>query len=125
LAKNLGIAFQIRDDLSDIVSLKKGAVPNPNDLQTLPLIHLNCSANSIEKNLLQSFISEKPANSSERKITPAKLYECLENAGSIDYCTDKINGYLNNAVASLEPLKKTVYKSYLVKMADSLRTPQS
>ena len=88
--ENLGIAFQIRDDLSDIVSLKKGAVPNPNDLQTLPLIHLNCSANSLEKNLLQSFISEKPANSSERKITPAKLYECLENAGSIDYCTDKI-----------------------------------
>ena len=84
---------------------------------------MNSAANSLEKNFLQSFLSEKVENGSEQKITPEKLYECLENAGSIAYCTEKINGYLNRAVASLEPLKKSIYKSYLIKMADSLRKP--
>jgi geranylgeranyl pyrophosphate synthase len=121
--ENFGIAYQIRDDLSDIISLREGATPNLNDFQTLPLIHMNSAANSLEKNFLQSFLSEKVENGSERKITPEKLYECLENAGSIAYCTERINGYLNRAVASLEPLKKSIYKSYLIKMADSLRTP--
>lgn len=121
--ENFGVAYQIRDDLSDIVSLRGGATPNTNDLQTLPLIHMNSSANSLEKNLLKSFLSEKVENGSEPKITPEKLYECLENSGSLAYCAEKINGYLTRAVESLEPLKKSVYKSYLIKMADSLRTP--
>jgi len=120
--ENFGIAYQIRDDLSDIISLKEGETPSLNDLQTLPLIHLNTAASSSEKNLLQSFLSEKEENNSEWKLNPEKLYEYLENAGSIAYCTKKINGYLSKAVASLEPLKKSIYRHYLINMADSLRT---
>ena len=121
--ENYGMAYQIRDDLSDIIFLKEGATPNLNDSQTLPLIHMNNSSNSLGKNLLQSFLSDKVENGSEQKITPEKLYECLENSGSIAYSAEKINGYLTRAVESLEPLKQSVYKSYLIKIADSLRTP--
>jgi octaprenyl-diphosphate synthase len=120
--ENFGVAYQIRDDLSDINSLREGSTPNRNDLQTLPLIHMNSMANRLGKNLLQTFLSQKSENRSEQTITPEKLYEHLENAGSIAYCTEKMNGYLNKAVESLEPLKKSVYKSYLNKIADSLRT---
>lgn len=122
--ENFGIAYQIRDDLSDITSLREGVALSPNDFQTLPLIHMNSAAKSLEKNFLRSFLLEAE-NGSERKFAPEKLYECLENAGSIAYCTDKMNGYLKRAVASLEPLKKSVYKSYIITMAESLRTPQS
>jgi geranylgeranyl pyrophosphate synthase len=121
--ENFGIAFQIRDDLSDITSLRDGATPNINDLQTLPLIHINNAGNSSQKKLLQSFLSQKMEAGSEGKISPEKLYECLENAGSIAYCNDKINSYLNKAVASLEPLRQSIYKSYLIKMAKSLKMP--
>jgi geranylgeranyl pyrophosphate synthase len=82
---------------------------------------MNNMANSLEKNLVQSFLSQKIGNDSERNINPEKIYECLENAGSIDYCNNKINSYLNNAVASLEPLKQSIYKSYLTRMAESLK----
>lgn len=118
--ENLGLAYQIRDDLSDITSLREGTFPKLNDLQTLPMIHLNNTASSSEKNVLQSFLSKK-AETGSGKITPEKLYACLENAGSIAYCNERINGYLDRAVASLEPLKENIYKSYLIKMADSLR----
>jgi geranylgeranyl pyrophosphate synthase len=121
--ENFGIAYQIRDDLSDIASLREGATPNLNDLQTLPLIHMKKVANSSEKILLNSFLSPKTDNDSEGNISPEKIYECLENAGSIDYCNNKINSYLNSAVASLKPLKQNIYKSYLTNMAESLKMP--
>ena len=53
--ENFGIAFQIRDDLSDIISLKEGATPNLNDLQTLPLIHMN-NGKCFGKNLFKVFL---------------------------------------------------------------------
>jgi geranylgeranyl pyrophosphate synthase len=119
--ENFGLAYQIRDDLSDITPLREGTTPKLNDLQTLPMIHLNSTASNLEKNLIQSFLSEKTEDGSKLKVTPEKLYECLENAGSIAYCNERINDYVNRAVASLEPLKKSVYKSYLIKIADSIR----
>ena len=121
--ENFGIAYQIKDDLSDITSLRDGSTPNLNDLQTLPIIHINNAGNSSQKKLLQSFLSQKAENGSEGKISPEKIYECLENAGSIAYCNDKINSYLNKAVASLEPLRQSIYKSYLTRMAESMKMP--
>ncbi len=121
--QNLGIAYQIRDDLSDITPLKEGTTPNVNDFQTLPFIHLNNAPDRKEKIFLQSSVLEKAENSSEQLTTPKKLYERLEDAGSLSYCNDKINDYLNRAVSVLEPLKSSVYKSYLIKMAESLRNP--
>ena len=120
--ENFGMAFQIRDDLSDIFSLKEGVTPSLNDLQTLPLIHMN-TVGYMGKKILQSFLSTKLENGLEQTITPEKLYECLENFGSISYCNNKINSYLNKAVTSLVPIKNSIYKSYLFKMAESLRTP--
>ncbi len=122
--ENFGIAYQINDDLSDITSLREGVALSPNDFQTLPFIYVNNAKKSTEKNFLRSLLSEKAENGSDQKFTQEKLYEFLENAGSIAYCNEKISGYLNRAVASLEPLKESIYKSYIIKMAESLRTPQ-
>ncbi|MGA2681459.1 MAG: polyprenyl synthetase family protein [Candidatus Bathyarchaeia archaeon] len=121
--ENFGIAYQIRDDLSDIASLREGVTPSLNDFQTLPLIYMNDAINCKGKKFLRSCLSARAEKDSERQITPEKLYKCLEKAGSIAYCTDKIKDYVNKAIASLEPLKKSVYRSYIVKMADSLKIP--
>jgi len=106
--ENFGIAYQIRDDLSDITTLKENLALNPNDFQTLPLIHMK----NKEKG---SKIEEK----SEQKITPKELYERMKDAGSLNYCTDRINKYLDAAVASLEPIRKSIYKNRLVELAES------
>jgi geranylgeranyl pyrophosphate synthase len=109
--KNLGIAYQIRDDLSDVTSLREDLALSPNDFQTLPLIYMKGK----EKG------SEKMNKGEERKITSKQLYELLKDSGALTYCTDKINEYLNRAVVSLESLKKTVYKKHLVELAEALR----
>lgn len=105
--ENYGMAYQISDDLSDIGSLKEGLVPSQNDLQTLPFIHL-CEATGKRENNFHD-------------LSPENLYEVLENFGCIGYCFNKAKDYLNSAVENLGHLRDTVYKSYLIKMADDLR----
>lgn len=109
--ENLGIAYQIRDDICDITSLREDLAPNPNDLQTLPLFYMNSK--------------EKKSNKNEKKteeISSKKLYEHLKDTGSLNYCTNKMNEYIDEAISSLLPLKKTIYKEQLEAMAVSLRS---
>jgi quinol monooxygenase YgiN len=60
-------------------------------------------------------------SSAEKATLIYELHRSLESAGSFRYCVDRINQYVDSAVASLEPLRETVYKGYLVQMANSLR----
>jgi geranylgeranyl pyrophosphate synthase len=104
--ESFGMAYQISDDLSDIASLKDGLVPGQSDFQTLPFIHFYELTGKREKDFQGS--------------SPEKLYETLENSSCLRYCFDKKEDYLNNAVANLENVRDSVYKSYLVKMVDNL-----
>jgi geranylgeranyl pyrophosphate synthase len=101
--KNLGIAYQIRDHINDVTSLKDDLSLNPNDFQTLPLIYMKNKENQPSK-------TEKKA---KQETTPKKLYKRLKETGSLNYSKDKMNQYLNTAIASLKPLKKSIYKSTL------------
>jgi geranylgeranyl pyrophosphate synthase len=105
--ENYGMAYQISDDLSDIVSLKDGLIPSKNDLQTLPFIHLYEATGKRENDF--------------QNLSPEKLYEVLKYSSCISYCFNKAKGYLNNAVENLEHLRDTVYKPYLAKMVEDLR----
>jgi geranylgeranyl pyrophosphate synthase len=104
--ENYGIAYQISDDLSDIASLKDGLVPGQNDFQTLPFIHLYESTGKGEKYL--------------QDLSPEQLYEQLGTFNCLRYCLGKIRDHLNKAVANLEQLRDSVYKSFLLKMVNNL-----
>jgi octaprenyl-diphosphate synthase len=104
--ENYGMAYQISDDLSDIASLKDGLNPGQNDFQTLPFIHLYELTGKKE----QAF----------QDLSSEQLYELLGNSHCLSYCLDKTKEYLNKAIANLEHLRGSVYKSYLVRMMDNL-----
>jgi geranylgeranyl pyrophosphate synthase len=104
--ENCGIAYQISDDLSDIASLKDGVIPGQNDFQTLPFIHFHD-------------LTGKKENDFE-VLSPEKLYWLLLGSNSLQYCSNKIKEYLNKAVANLDNLKDSVYKLYLLEMAQSI-----
>jgi geranylgeranyl pyrophosphate synthase len=104
--ENYGMAYQISDDLSDIASLKGGLVLGQNDFQTLPFIHLYESTGKGEK-YFQDF-------------SPEQLYGHLTKFNCLRYCLGKTKDYLDKAAVNLEPLRGSVYKSYLLKMVDNL-----
>ena len=121
--ENFGLAYQIKDDLMDIIPLKDAL---PQDIKifraTLPIIHLCESAKpEVKEELFQAIAAISAQNPNEKETTINMLREHLESTGSLRYCADKINQYVTNAIASLEPLKDSLFKDYLIEMANSLR----
>ena len=121
--ENFGLAYQIKDDLLDIIPLKDSL---PQDIKmlraTLPIIHMCKSVKpEVKEELFQAIATISAQNPNAKETTINMLREHLESAGSLRYCGDKINQYVTNAIASLEPLKESRFKGILIEMANSLR----
>jgi len=117
--ENYGVAYQIRDDIIDIEN-------SGNDLQTdvnrfratLPIIHAYDSANYEKQELLKRLLFAKTQENLSAFLNEAQVY--FKN-GSLGYCSSKVDEYVDRAVASLAPLKESIFKSYLTEMAELLR----
>jgi geranylgeranyl pyrophosphate synthase len=125
--ETFGLAYQIKDDLSDVTALGNTIPQDINEFRaTLPVIHF---CESVEPSQREAFFEEvaavKSQGSAEKANLLASLHSNLESAGSLRYCTARINQYIDNAVASLEPIKESFCKAYMVQMADSLRIKQA
>jgi geranylgeranyl pyrophosphate synthase len=121
--ENFGIAYQIKDDVSDIASMKNSIAPDLREFRaTLPLVHLYKNAKSgVTSALLQSLKSTKNENFRHKRVLLDRLRKSLEASGSLSYCFSKIDEYTHRAILNINPLKNSVYKSYLILMVESLR----
>lgn len=97
--ENLGMAYQLADDLEEAENGLHG------DLEagrlTLPYLHLYQHGDSRLKSLL-----EKGFGCGQLPVEEAKLLgEALKAHGSLRYCKGKLAEYLVKAVESLQPLR--------------------
>ncbi len=122
--ENFGMAYQLKDDLSDVMGLGNTLPQDIKDFRaTLPVIHLFLSLKQSEREILfQRIGSVKNQSSVEKTKLLRKLRELLRTTGTIAYCMRKLDGYLDEALRSLKPMTKTVYKDYLFQMTESLRS---
>jgi geranylgeranyl pyrophosphate synthase len=118
--ENYGAAYQIRDDILDVEASNNDVSPDVDKFRaTLPIIHMYENISKEKKAHFEGLPSAKI-----KENLPAFLNELnvnLEKSGSRDYCVNKVDLYVDKAVASLLPLKKSVFKDYLTHMAESLR----
>jgi octaprenyl-diphosphate synthase len=121
--ENFGLAYQIKDDLSDVTALENAIPQDINEFRaTLPIIHFCKSAMpNVRQLFFETVAAIKSQNPAEKTALVNRLHRDLESAGSLSYCADRINHYVDKAVASLKPLKESVYKAHIIQMADSLR----
>ena len=121
--ENFGLAYQIKDDLSDVTSLENGIPQDINEFRaTLPIIHFCEVADSnVRRAFFEAVGTVKSQSSAEKAKFLDRLHRDLEMTRSLSYCADRINHYVDNAINSLAHLRKSRYKSYLTQMADSLR----
>jgi octaprenyl-diphosphate synthase len=121
--ENFGLAYQIKDDLSDISSFEDALPQDINEFRaTLPIIHLyESSTPAVRDEILRAMVSMKSQSPEQRLTYFDRLRKSLANTGSWQYCVGKINQYIEAATASLEPLRESGYKTYLVKMTDMLK----
>jgi octaprenyl-diphosphate synthase len=120
--ENYGMAFQIRDDLEDLTWAEgKAALGLSGVRGTLPIIHLYKTAQETAEELLCELESAEKNRFLDKQAFLGELRVKLERSGSIDYCVKKLNGYVDAAIEAQASLKESVYKRYLVQMAESLR----
>ncbi len=109
---NVGMAFQIKDDLFDYTSMDIGK-PTGNDIKekklTLPLIYTlnNCPAD-VKRKIIYII---KNQNTDKEKV--AEVIDLVEQYGGIDYATNKMNEFRDEALAILHEFPETPVRAAL------------
>lgn len=116
--QNLGIAFQIRDDIFDFENSGFIGKPTGNDIKekkmTLPLIHVLNQANGSDKRHILSTIRKHHTN--EKKIQEIIRF-VIQNQG-LEYARLKMTDYCNRAKSLLEDYPESEAKVALLAFAD-------
>ncbi len=104
IGENIGIAFQIKDDLLDYDKTDITGKPNGIDIKdqklTLPLIYLINNSSYLEKKKYIYYI--KNHNNDPKKV--AELICKIKNIGGLEYAKSKMHEYQNKALGKLKEL---------------------
>jgi octaprenyl-diphosphate synthase len=116
--ENIGMVFQIRDDLLDYTGRKSiTGKPTGIDLKekklTLPLIHSLSKAPRKESNQIISIIKNGAKNKDLRRVV-----DFTEEYGGIDYSMKKAEEYSQKALMALSDLTDSPAKSSLTNFID-------
>jgi octaprenyl-diphosphate synthase len=114
---NLGIAFQIVDDMLDYTADAEEMGKNAGDdlaegKATLPLIHALGECNPDQHQLLSSAISEG------HRDWLIEVKAIIESTGALAYTSRRARDYAEAATQSLETLPASPYRTALVHLAD-------
>lgn len=116
--ENIGIAFQIKDDLFDYQLNNSTGKPSGNDIQekkmTLPLIYTLNNATTVEKRKIKRIINKQRGNS----VKVNELVNIVNNSGGIEYSTDKMNDYKNKSIDILKQFDDCEAKNSLIDLAN-------
>ena len=115
LGLNIGIAFQIKDDLFDYGKRRIGK-PRGIDIKqkklTLPLIY---AINNLEKREKKWLISSLK-KSRKNKALINQIISLVKETGGLDYAIDTMNKYNKLALDELDTFEDSQYKNSLKKM---------
>ena len=124
--ENLGMAFQIKDDLFDFLGSEnqtgkdKGGDVKQNMI-TLPLIFSIDNANRPDRNRLKSLVRKKKKSSSNLK----EINEMIHNLGGFNYANKKLDEYSNRAIDSISTYHDSEIKKSLVELVSFNRYRKS
>ena len=111
----LGMAFQVKDDLFDILGNEKttgkkiGADVKRNMI-TLPLIYAYKKISKTEYRQVKKILSQKKKTRSNLN----DLKEIIDRAGGFNYAMQKISEFNNQAIDALSPYPDSPYKKSMV-----------
>ena len=115
IGENIGIAFQIKDDLFDYGKKKIGK-PRGIDIKekklTLPLIY---TLNEVDKNKRKWLIkSIKKYNKDKSRVK--EIIALVKDTGGLNYAAEKMNYYHKIALDDLKKLPDNEFKESLIDM---------
>ncbi len=118
IGDNLGMAFQIKDDLLDYAPSSQTGKPTCADLKehkiTLPLLIVLEEATPEE----QTAIKELVRAISEKGESTDKIYALVERADAVNHSVEVMESYLNAARSMIKTYPETPYRDALLSLCD-------
>ncbi len=116
---DVGMAFQIVDDVFDIVSTQNRiGKPVGNDIRegdiTLPMLRAMQTGSEEDREFLRSVIGQEPLDEDEVE----RALNIIRNSGGVEYSLDKAREYVESAKAQLEPFDDSPARKMLLSIAD-------
>ena len=115
LGENIGIAFQIKDDLLDYAGLNTGKAQG-NDLKekkmTLPLIYMLHHLDALQRRKIILQIKYR----SNKKAVRDSIIQLVQSSGGIEYAEKKMHEYLDKAMTFVESFPDSEIKSAMVSL---------
>ncbi len=113
--QNLGMAFQIKDDLFDLLGSesdtgKNGGGDVKQNMITLPLIFAKANMSRLDYRQLKKLLKTKKKNRS----TLNKISGIVEEAGGIDYAKKKLDDFSELALQAIDSYPDSDFKKSLV-----------
>jgi octaprenyl-diphosphate synthase len=116
--EKIGIAFQIKDDLFDYENSHLIGKPTGIDIKeqkmTLPLIY---ALNNTDKATKRSIIRIVKNNNNDPKKV-AEVIEFVNKSGGLEYATQKMNTYKDEALDMLKAFPDSIYKTSLIDLVN-------
>ena len=116
--ENVGIAFQIKDDIFDYESSNRAGKPNGIDIKeqkmTLPLIYLLNNSGFLEKRKIINIV--KNHNNNPEKVT--SVISKVNQSGGIDYARKKMVYYHDVAMKILDEFPDSKSKTAMKQLVD-------
>jgi octaprenyl-diphosphate synthase len=114
--KNLGICFQIKDDIFDYSPKNNVGKPALNDIRegkiTLPLLYSLNYANKDEQNRIFDIINEKNISNSDTLF----VISLIDKYKGIDYAKQQMQIYRDKAENALRNFDNSINKKYLIEL---------
>lgn len=118
LGENIGIAFQIRDDLLDYTGNGLTGKPEGNDIRekkiTLPLIHALQQVSASERRSIMSILKQK--RKSGREVN--SVISFVKDNGGLSYAETMMEKYHDKALAILDTFQESDYRDSMREFID-------
>lgn len=111
-----GMAYQLNDDLDDLLGPRKISQDLRNGNVTLPFLYTYGHGNKAAKELLTRKFGDRNVTLNDMKDVKEKM----EEIGAFRYCKRKIGEYLENSQQSLKAVRDSKFKNYLDRFSSCL-----
>ncbi|WP_340112006.1 polyprenyl synthetase family protein [Maribellus mangrovi] len=122
VGQDVGIAFQIKDDIFDYQAKGILGKPTGNDIKekkiTLPLLHVLNSADRSERKRILRLVKRRNKNSKVVK----ELIQLVIERGGLEYAEVRMNEFKNKAVAAIEEFPPSEARDSLVELMNYITT---
>lgn len=119
---NVGIAFQIKDDIFDYQSKGLLGKPTGNDIKekkiTLPLLYVLNNCKSGERGRILSLIKRKNKNQAKVK----ELVDLVVSRGGLEYAAEMMNEFREKAISGIMEFPESESRTALIELVNYTTT---